>query len=141
MSESAIPTLGTSPAPTLPLDMWAEPDASSFRLRSASYLHDHVKTPSAPSMFTLLAVDLFEVPDTTPNIASHPRNRYNNTSCLLVFVFVRRDVDVTNCPSMLWCSMLSRVFQAKQRGDDTWVFVVNIMVSTELAMRLIWLEW
>jgi hypothetical protein len=54
-----------------------------------------VKASSAEPVFKLLGVDLFDVPDTTRNIASHPRNR---------------------------------VFQALQRGEDTWVFVVNIMV-------------
>lgn len=93
---SAVPSLATTPPPTLPVEMWSEPDPSTFRLRGSTYNQDKVKVASAPSMFKLLAVDLLEVPDTTRNIASHPRNR---------------------------------VFQALQRGDDTWVFVVNIMVS------------
>jgi hypothetical protein len=88
-------SVASTPPPTLPVEMWGEPDPSTFRLRGSTYNQDKVKIASAPSMFKLLAVDLLEVPDTTRNIASHPRNR---------------------------------VFQALQRGDDTWVFVVNIMV-------------
>eukprot|EP00602_Paraphysomonas_sp_CaronLab_P009173 CAMPEP_0185031902 /NCGR_PEP_ID=MMETSP1103-20130426/19612_1 /TAXON_ID=36769 /ORGANISM="Paraphysomonas bandaiensis, Strain Caron Lab Isolate" /LENGTH=598 /DNA_ID=CAMNT_0027567581 /DNA_START=465 /DNA_END=2261 /DNA_ORIENTATION=- len=89
------PTIGNTPAPTLPLEMWGNPDSSTFRVRGSTYIQDKVKEASAPAVFKLVAVDLFEVPDTTRNIAAHPRNR---------------------------------VFQALQRGEDTWVFVVNIMV-------------
>jgi hypothetical protein len=55
--------------------MWANADASTFRVRGASYNQDKVKVPSAPSLFKLLAIDLFEVPEATRNIASHPNNR------------------------------------------------------------------
>ena len=66
-----------------------------FQVRGKSYCHDKVKTSSATSLFKLIAIDLFEVPEGTPNICAHPRNR---------------------------------VFQALQRGEEDWVFVVNIMV-------------
>lgn len=75
--------------------MWGCPDASEFKLRGLTYLQDRVKSSSAEPVFKLLGVDLFEVPDTTRNIALHPHNR---------------------------------VSLARQRGEDVWVFVVNIMV-------------
>lgn len=85
----------TIPAPVLAPSMYAEPDAASFRVRGATYNTDKLKCSSAPSLFKLITIDLFEVPETTHNIASHPRNR---------------------------------VHLAAQRGDPTWVFLVNIMV-------------
>lgn len=94
--ESDIPkTMANTPAPTIPAHMWGEPTASSFRIRGKTYCQDKVKENSRPSLFKLLACDLYETPGNIRNIASHPKNR---------------------------------VFQALQRGDDTWVFVVQIMV-------------
>lgn len=87
--------MATIPPPVLSPSMWTEPDASTFRVRGETYNTDKVKKNSAPSLFKLIAIDLFEVSEPTPNIASHPKNRV----CL-----------------------------AHQRGDPTWVFVVNIMV-------------
>ena len=58
-------------------------------------MQDKVKANSASSLFKLIAVDVFEVPEATHNISAHPRNR---------------------------------VAQALQRGEKSWVFVVNIMV-------------
>jgi len=55
--------------------MWCEPDASTFRIRGASYNKDKVKASSAPSLFKLVAIDVFEVPEPTRNISAHPRNR------------------------------------------------------------------
>ena len=55
--------------------MWGEADASNFKVRGKSYVKDNVKAVSQPSLFKLIAVDLFEVPEPTPNICSHPRNR------------------------------------------------------------------
>lgn len=74
---------------------WAEPDHGSFKVRGANYNKDKVKCSSAPYMFKLIAVDVFDVPEPTFNISSHPRNR---------------------------------VAMARARGEDFWVFVVNIMV-------------
>jgi hypothetical protein len=68
-------TIATIPPPVLSPSMWTEPDASTFRVRGESYNADKVKIASAPSLFKLIAIDLFEVPEPTPNIASHPRNR------------------------------------------------------------------
>lgn len=68
-------TLSTTPAPTLSRSAWTTADASSFKLRGRSYLVDKVKAPSAPTLFPLLAVDLFTTPPHTFNIAAHPRNR------------------------------------------------------------------
>ena len=88
-------TLGTTPPPYLNPSMWAESDASGFKLRGRTYCQDKIKATSAKQLFKLIAIDLFEVIEPTPNICAHPRNR---------------------------------VFKAMQRGDDDWVFVVNIMV-------------
>ena len=70
-------------------------DASSFRIRGKTYNIDKVKSNSAPSLFKLIAIDLFEVPEPTFNIAAHPQNR---------------------------------VTLAQQRGEKSWVFVMQIMV-------------
>jgi hypothetical protein len=83
------------PPPILSSTMWQESDSTAFKVRSSTYNTDKVKCNSAPGLFKLIAVDFYEVPETTHNIASHPRNR---------------------------------VSLALQRGDPTWVFVVNIMV-------------
>lgn len=88
-------TLANTPPPVLPSYMWAEPDAASFKVRGRTYCADKVKASSAPSLFKLVCIDFFEVPEPTPNISAHPRNR---------------------------------VAMAAQRGDPSWVFVLNIMV-------------
>lgn len=64
-------------------------------MRGASYNADKVKTFSAPSLFKLVAVDVFETADAMQNICSHPQNR---------------------------------VKMALDRGDTTWLMVLNIMV-------------
>lgn len=88
-------TVANTPPPILPSYMFAEPDAASFKVRGRSYNSDKVKTSSAPSLFKLACIDFFEVPEPTPNISAHPRNR---------------------------------VAMAAQRGDPSWMFVLNIMV-------------
>ena len=88
-------SIATIPPPILSPTVWMESDASTFKVRGESYNRDKVKVSSAPSLFKLLAIDFFEVTETTQNIASHPRNR---------------------------------VKLALDRGDDSFVFVVNIMV-------------
>lgn len=88
-------SIGTIPAPVLPPSMYTESDPTAFRVRGASYNADKMKVPSAKSLFKLVAIDIFEVPEATHNIAANPRNR---------------------------------VHLAAQRGDPTWVFLVNIMV-------------
>ena len=67
--------MATIPPPLLSPEVWADIDASTFRIRSKTYNVDKVKAPSAPSLFKLLAVDMFETPDATQNISAHPRNR------------------------------------------------------------------
>ena len=54
-------SIATTPAPTLSNSMWSEPDASTFRLRSKTYLQDKFKCNSAPALFKLVAIDVFEV--------------------------------------------------------------------------------
>jgi len=68
-------SLATIPPPILSPSMWSTPDASTFKVRGGSYNQDKVKVSSAPNLFKLAAIDLFEVPDATRNIASHPNNR------------------------------------------------------------------
>jgi hypothetical protein len=88
-------TIGTVPAPVLPPSMYTESDPTAFRVRGGTYNTDKLKVPSAKSLFKLVAIDIFEVPEATHNIAANPRNR---------------------------------VHLAAERGDPTWVFLVNIMV-------------
>ena len=115
---SAVDNVATTPPPYLVPSMWAESNASEFKVsflssrtlkqyqiiyysffcfkvRGKTYLQDKVKVFSGKSLFKLVALDVFEVQEATPNVCAHPRNR---------------------------------VFQAMQRGDDDWLFVVNIMV-------------
>lgn len=75
MSEKGMSNLGSIPPPALPAHMWAEPDLQTFRLRSKTYNQDKQKVLSEPSLFKLVAVDIFEVPEPTRNIASNPKNR------------------------------------------------------------------
>jgi hypothetical protein len=87
--------MATIPPPILSPEMWQESDAVAFKVRSATYNTDKVKCNSAPSMFRLIAIDLYETQGAAHNISAHPKNRVN---------------------------------LALQRGESTWVFVVNIMV-------------
>lgn len=87
--------MATIPPSVLPPEVYSDIDGSSFRVRGLTYNIDKVKTTSAPCLFKLLGVDMFEVPEVVPNICSHPRNR---------------------------------VAMALERGEKTWVFVLNIMV-------------
>lgn len=38
-------------------------------------MEDKVKSNSGPSLFKLVAIDVFEVPETTHNISANPKNR------------------------------------------------------------------
>jgi len=73
--ECGCSSLGVIPPPTLPIEMWSEPDACTFRVRGKSYPQDKIKVLSAQSLFKLVAVDVFEVPEPTRNIAANPKNR------------------------------------------------------------------
>jgi hypothetical protein len=88
--------------------MWSEPDAANFRVRGPTYKADNQKVASAPSLFKLLAVDIFDVTEATHNIASHPENR---------------------------------VALALNRGDPTWVFVLNIMVPLAAGQHLSFVDY
>jgi len=72
---SSDTNLGTIPPANLSTEMWGESDASTFRVRGLTYLQDKVKTNSMPSLFKLVAVDVFEVPEATHNISANPKNR------------------------------------------------------------------
>lgn len=87
--------MASIPAPVLDRKYWMDSDASTFKVRSATYLTDKEKCRSAPALFKFIGIDLFETNGARHNIASHPSNR---------------------------------VFLAKERGEDSWVFIVNIMV-------------
>jgi hypothetical protein len=87
--------MGNSPESQCPPGMWGEPASENFKLRGKTYLTNKTKVASAPSLFKLIAIDLFDTGKPVKNICSHPRNR---------------------------------VYQALRRGEDTWVFVMNIML-------------
>jgi hypothetical protein len=92
-------TFYNTPYPaTCPTAMSGEPEASSFKVRGASYLRDGEKIPSAPHVLKMCCVDLFRTPETTQNVCSRADNR---------------------------------VFQAWQRGEADWYFVLNIMVPVK----------
>ena len=59
----------------LPLDQYGEPPASTFLVRSATYLSDKRKEPSKTALFKLIAVDLLDTPHAMQNIAARPENR------------------------------------------------------------------
>ena len=75
LENATTESLAMTPPPTLSPDTWDEPDACTFKIRGPSYKTDNIKAPSAPSLFKLIAVDLFEVVETAFNIAAHPKNR------------------------------------------------------------------
>jgi hypothetical protein len=92
---AAALSIASTPAPTLSPAMWMDSDASTFRVRGQGYIASKVKTSSAPCVFKLLCLDLFETPEAHHNICANPKNR---------------------------------VALAHQRGDDSWIFCLNIMV-------------
>jgi hypothetical protein len=55
---------------------WAEPEASSFRVRGKTYKSDNTKEISGPSLFRLFAADIVEsdIPIMT-GMCSHPKER------------------------------------------------------------------
>ena len=55
---------------------WAEPEASSFRVRGKTYKSDNTKEISRPSLFRLFAADIVEtdIPIMT-GMCSHPKER------------------------------------------------------------------
>lgn len=73
--QSEPPLLPTSPTP-LDDKFWCEPDGSTFRVRSQSYMKSKKKEPSKDSLFRLFAVDMVEVekPILT-GICAHPYER------------------------------------------------------------------
>ena len=87
--------LGSIPAHACPEGMYHEPDSSTFNLRGFHYMTNKTKVSSAPSIFKLIAIDVFDTGPPQRHICNHPKNR---------------------------------VFLAAQRGDPTWVFVMNIMI-------------
>lgn len=71
---------------TLPQAMWSEPSPESFRVRSRGYLRTRLKEPCAALVFSLRAVDLFELDGPTQNIAAHPANRVGRSPSQWFFV-------------------------------------------------------
>eukprot|EP00606_Chrysophyceae_sp_TOSAG23-5_P001080 GSChrysophyteH2.ASY1.ANO1.1457.1 assembled CDS len=67
--------MGNTPPAQCPPEMWGEPDASSFKVRGPDYLKSSAKIVSPPSLFKLIALDLFDTGETMKNICAHPRNR------------------------------------------------------------------
>lgn len=68
-------TIATVPPPTLSPEVWGEIDYDSFKIRGASYLKDRCKITSAPAMFQLAAMDLYEVPEPMQHVCAKPGNR------------------------------------------------------------------
>lgn len=77
-SQVSLPVVPLLPTYPLPMDerFWCEPDASSFIVRSKSYIETRKKQPSGPSMFRLFAVDMLEVDEPVmTGVCSHPDER------------------------------------------------------------------
>ena len=61
--------MATIPPPRLQSTMWSDIEATDFKIRGKTYNDDKIKVSSEPSLFKLIAVDVFEVPEPTPNIS------------------------------------------------------------------------
>lgn len=59
---------------TVPRSMWTEPDGTAMLVRGPDYLTDRRKIPSAPPVFRLVGVDLFECKEPQEHIAARPDN-------------------------------------------------------------------
>ena len=72
---SESPTL-SSPLPQYPenegVTCWSCPSHELFNVRSATYLDDRVKTPSAPAIFQCRGVDIWITDSAEHNISKHP---------------------------------------------------------------------
>ena len=90
-----VGSMATIPPPLLSPEVWSDINAATFKVRGPTYNVDKVKAISAPALFKMIGIDLYEVPEPTQNVCAHPRNRVN---------------------------------LALQRGEKTWVFVMNIMI-------------
>jgi len=64
---------------TPPLRMWGEPAASSYQLRSGSYMTTSIKRPSGPSLFELFACEVYacDVPEDRYNVINRPDHWLN----------------------------------------------------------------
>jgi hypothetical protein len=58
----------------VPRSMWCEPEHSAMLVRGPDYLTDRRKVPSAPPVFRLVGVDLFESSKALENISSRSDN-------------------------------------------------------------------
>lgn len=62
--------------PPLRIEHWADPPASTFKVRGKNYLHDGLKVNSDASLFKLMAVDLVKVEQPLlTGLCGHPRER------------------------------------------------------------------
>ena len=72
----AEPTTLSSPLPTYPdnygTTCWSKPNHNIFKVRSATYLRNRVKLPSAPAVFDCRGVDVWLTDNAERNIARHP---------------------------------------------------------------------
>lgn len=73
--------LGTIPASILSNEYWADLDASTFRVRGKKYIDDKVKVVPAPSIFKLIAIDVWTSCDALP--APSPES-YDHLHTLLI---------------------------------------------------------
>ena len=66
----------SSPLPQYPdnggITCWSRPSHELFKVRSATYLEDRVKTTSAPAIFQCRGVDIWITDNAERNIAKHP---------------------------------------------------------------------
>jgi len=89
-NQSPEENISRIPPPTCPLDVWSVADATTFRVRGPNYLQDRIKIQSSPSLFKLLAVDIYETDEPIFNIASHPKLRLQSA------------VQRGDCPDFVW---------------------------------------
>ena len=69
-----LPSGGTSPRPVEPLgaiEQFTSSDATSFLVRSTDYMKTKVKCASGPSLYRLVAADLYSFPFKIAHIARH----------------------------------------------------------------------
>lgn len=67
--------MATIPPIVLSPTMWMDSDATTFRVRAKDYMTTQKKCASAPALFKLIGIDLFETPEASKNMGAHPKNR------------------------------------------------------------------
>ncbi|KAG5186764.1 hypothetical protein JKP88DRAFT_353873 [Tribonema minus] len=137
--------------PCCPPHMWSDIDASAFSLRGATYLADRVKAASAPRMFDLRAIDLWQfhphaidlwqvrnaaaaagwVKEPTFNITSNMYNRIQRALMLTSTSMLKLHAvapSVEEPTFHITSHKNNRIQRARAAGDTTFVWAVQIMV-------------